>query len=181
MVFPVPESGFFGDMPFCVSIRRGTPPATAWPSPLINAGGRNGAKRPRLPLRGSWHGEAVTEEAFPAARDSPCHFVALPPHKCGGQGGRFSFHNVGKDASTSVKRCGFHGTQSNQPSPSARAPQKYDAVGKETLVLFSENLPGTFPASKMYWQLYSRLLLLSSQIDYRTGWRRALLSNAIPL
>ena len=54
--------------------------------PLINAGGRNGAKHPRLPLWGSWHGEAVTEEAFPAAAgDSPCHFVALPPHKCGGQ------------------------------------------------------------------------------------------------
>ena len=36
------------------------------------AGGKNGAKRPRLPLRGSWHGEAATEEAFPAAAgDSP--------------------------------------------------------------------------------------------------------------
>ena len=46
----------------------------------------NGAKRPRLSLWGSWHGEAVTEEAFPAAaEDSPCHCVALPPHKCGGQ------------------------------------------------------------------------------------------------
>ena len=46
----------------------------------------NGAKRPRLPLWGSWHGAAVTEEAFPAAAgDSPCRFVALPPHKCGGQ------------------------------------------------------------------------------------------------
>ena len=160
----------------------GTPPATVWPSPLINAGGRNGAQLPWLPLWESWHGEAVTERAVPAAaEDSPCHCAASPPHKCGGQGGRFPSHDVGKDASTSVKRCGFHGTQSKQPSPSARAPQKHDAVGKETLVLFSENLPGTFPASKMYWQLYSRLLLLSSQIDYRTGWRRALLSKAIPL
>ena len=69
-------------------LRRGTPPATAWPSPLINAGGKNGAKRPRLPLWGSWHGAAVTEEAFPAAAgDSPCHCVALPPHKCGGKTG----------------------------------------------------------------------------------------------
>ena len=42
-------------------------PAAARPSPLINAGGRNGAQRPRLPLWGSWHGAAVTEEAFPAA------------------------------------------------------------------------------------------------------------------
>ena len=39
-----------------------------------------------LPLWGSWHGAAVTEEAFPLRRgDSPCHCVALPPHKCGGQ------------------------------------------------------------------------------------------------
>ena len=69
-------------------LRRGTPPATAWLSPLINAGGKNGAKRPRLPLWGSWHGTAVTEEAIPAdaAGNSPCHCVALPPHKCGGQG-----------------------------------------------------------------------------------------------
>ena len=78
---------------------QGTPPATAWPSPLINAGGRNGAKRPRLPLWESWHGEAVTEEAFPAAAawDSPCHCVALPPHKCGGLGLSFrrTFHPGG--------------------------------------------------------------------------------------
>ena len=34
----------------------------------------------------SQHGEAVTERAVPAAaEDSPCHCVALPPHKCGGQ------------------------------------------------------------------------------------------------
>ena len=65
---------------------REPPPATAWLSPLINAGGRNGGKRPRLPLWGSWHGEAVTEEVIPAAAgNSPRHFVALPPHKCGGQ------------------------------------------------------------------------------------------------
>ena len=54
-----------------------------------------GAQPPWLPLRGSWHGEAVTEEAFPAAAgDSPCHCVALPPHKCGGQGLSFrcTFH-----------------------------------------------------------------------------------------
>ena len=44
--------------------------------------------RPRLPLWESWHGAAVTEEAFPAAaKDSPCHCVALPPHKCGGKNG----------------------------------------------------------------------------------------------
>ena len=38
---------------------------------------------PWLPLWGSWHGAAVTEEAFPAAaaEDTPCHCVALPPHK----------------------------------------------------------------------------------------------------
>ena len=53
-------------------LRRGTPPATAWPSPLINAGGKNGAKRPRLPLWGSWHGEAVTEERLsPPLRRTP--------------------------------------------------------------------------------------------------------------
>ena len=41
-----------------------------------------------LPLWGSWHGAAVTEEAIPAdaAGNSPCRCVALPLHKCGGQG-----------------------------------------------------------------------------------------------
>ena len=50
--------------------------------------------RPGCP-QATWHGEAVTEEAFPAAaEDSPRHCVALPPHKCGGQGLSFrdTFH-----------------------------------------------------------------------------------------
>ena len=49
--------------------RGGTPPATSWPSPLINAGGRNGAQLPWLALWESWHGEAVTERAVPAAAE----------------------------------------------------------------------------------------------------------------
>ena len=57
------------------------------PPPLINAGGKNGAQPPWLSPWESWHGEAVTERAVPAAAgDSPCRFAALPPHKCGGQG-----------------------------------------------------------------------------------------------
>ena len=50
---------------------RGTPPATAWPSPLINAGGKNGAQLPWLSLWESWHGEAVTERVPAAAGNSP--------------------------------------------------------------------------------------------------------------
>ena len=72
--------------------------------------GKNGAKRPRLPLRGSWHGEAVTERAVPAAaEDSPCHFVALPPHKCGGQGLSFrcTFHPGDSHASDMGHRRGM--------------------------------------------------------------------------
>ena len=40
-------------------------------STLVSPFGRAGAQRPRLPLWGSWHGEAVTEEAFPAVRGTP--------------------------------------------------------------------------------------------------------------
>ena len=58
-----------------------------WAPPPKGEASRQLSKiRPWLPLWGSWHGEAVTEEAFPAAAGgSPCHCVALPPHKCGGQ------------------------------------------------------------------------------------------------
>ena len=46
-----------------------------------------GAKRPRLSLWESWHGEAVTEEAFPAAAgNSPCH-CAAPLINAGGKNG----------------------------------------------------------------------------------------------
>ena len=49
---------------------------------------RAGAQPPWLSPWESWHGEAVTERAVPAAAgDSPCHFVALPPHKWGGKNG----------------------------------------------------------------------------------------------
>ena len=64
------------------------------------------AKRPRLPLWGSWHGEAVTEEAFPAATgNSPCHCVALPPHKCGGKACRSAVSLI-RGIPTPFKRTG---------------------------------------------------------------------------
>ena len=71
-------------LPFCICARRDKSEFT------ISARSALGSPSGRAVAA-----NAVTERAVPAAtEDSPCHCVALPPHKCGGQGLSFrgTFH-----------------------------------------------------------------------------------------
>ena len=111
-------------MPFCVSVQRSFPVQNVFPGsvsmcafvPLYLSTGRF-LRQEREPVRndrlsersalGSPSGRAGTRsvtERVPAAavEDSPCHCVALPPHKCGGQGLSFCCTSHPEDSTRGI-------------------------------------------------------------------------------